>query len=98
MTEQTLQIAGFAVAFLTGMVVGFAYFAALWRSTSSLSLREPGTGTLQLLLGYVLRTGFVLAALLLAMKAGAGAVQIFLAAGGFTIARIVLTRRRLRQD
>ena len=98
MSEQMAHVGGFATALLGGFVVGMVYFAALWQSTKRFLDGPSGAGAAWILLGFALRLGFVLVVLFLALKAGASAMQLLVATGGFTLARMGWTRRKARQE
>lgn len=98
MTEQTFHAAaGLAVALLGGFAVGMIYFAVLWQSTRRFLDLSSSAGPSWMLLGFVLRLGFVLLVLLLALKAGSSALQLLVATAGFTVARVGWTRQKARQ-
>ena len=98
MTEEITNLALFAAALLVGFAVGMLYFAALWQSTKRFLVGPAGAGTAWILLGFLLRLGIVLLALFLSLKAGASVLQLLIATGGFTLARMCWTRRKARQE
>jgi len=95
MSDNLTLLAGLALALIAGAAFGALYLRLLWRGTRRLAAGEVSPA--RLALSFVLRMALALAALALALKAGAEAGHLLAAALGFTLMRHVLLRRVRKQ-